>query len=162
MNGAAHFILYVADQPRSAGFYAAVLADSPRLNVPGMTQFTLPGGAILGLMPEAAIERLLGPALPSPSAGRGVPRAEIYLVVAQAATYHARALAAGARELSPLSLRSWGHMAAYSLDPDGHVLAFATDGAPSAAPADVAPSRARANPPRPDEKRTLPKLRRRL
>jgi len=127
MGGTAHFILYVADQPRAAAFYTAVLAVAPRLNVPGMTEFALPGGAVLGLMPETAIERLLGPKLPSPSAARGVPRAELYLVLPEAASYHARALAAGAVELSPLSLRSWGHWAAYSLDPDGHVLAFATE-----------------------------------
>ncbi|MBK6981556.1 MAG: glyoxalase [Betaproteobacteria bacterium] len=128
MHGASHFILYVADQPRSAAFYAAVLGIAPRLDVSGMTEFTLPNGAILGLMPEAAIERLLGPALPSPSSARGTPRAELYLVVPEAANCHARALAAGARELSPMRLRSWGHRAAYSLDLDGHVLAFATDG----------------------------------
>jgi len=127
-----HFILYVADQSRSTAFYSAVLGLAPRLNVPGMTEFALPGGAILGLMPEAAIERLLGPPLPKPSAARGAPRAELYLVVAEPATQHARALTAGAKELSPLSLRSWGHEAAYSLDPDGHVLAFATEAAASA------------------------------
>lgn len=132
MSGTSHFILYVADQPRAAAFYTAVLAVAPRLNVPGMTEFSLPGDAVLGLMPEAAIERLLGPMLPSPSAAHGVPRAELYLVLPEAASYHARALAAGAVELSPPSLRSWGHQAAYSLDPDGHVLAFATEEADSA------------------------------
>jgi len=132
MSGTSHFILYVADQPRAAAFYAAVLAVAPWLNVPGMTEFTLPGGAVLGLMPEAAIERLLGAKLPSPSAARGVPRVELYVVLPDAATYHARALAAGAVELSPPSLRSWGHRAAYSLDPDGHVLAFATEEAAGA------------------------------
>lgn len=132
MSDAVHFILYVADQSRSTAFYSAVLGLAPRLNVPGMTEFALPGGAILGLMPEAAIERLLGPPLPKPSAARGAPRAELYLVVAEPATQHARALTAGAKELSPLSLRSWGHEAAYSLDPDGHVLAFATEAAASA------------------------------
>lgn len=129
MSGASHFILYVADQPRSTAFYAAVLGAAPRLDVPGMTEFALPGGAVLGLMPESAIERLLGTALPSPSAARGVPRAELYFVVPEPGAFHARALAAGARELSPLGLRSWGHRAAYCLDPDGHVVAFATDGA---------------------------------
>lgn len=125
----AHFILYVADQPRSTTFYAATLGVAPRLDVPGMTEFMLPGGAVLGLMPEAAIERLLGPALREPSEARGVPRAELYLVVPNPEAHHARALAAGAIELSPLSLRSWGHRAAYSLDPDRHVLAFASDDA---------------------------------
>lgn len=120
----AHFILYVADQAASARFYRAVLAVEPRLDVPGMTEFAL-DGAVLGLMPVAGIRRLLGDALPDPTAGAGVPRAELYLVVDDPASLHARALAAGARELAPLAARDWGHAAAYSLDPDGHVLAFA-------------------------------------
>ena len=49
-----------------------------------------------------------------------------YLVVENPAAFYSRAIAAGARELSPLALRDWGHTAAYCLDPDGHVLAFAT------------------------------------
>lgn len=91
-----------------------------------MTEFEI-GGAVLGLMPEAGIKRLLGDGLPDPGRARGVPRAEIYLVVDDPAAYHARALAAGARELSPLTLRDWGHDVAYSLDRDGHVLAFARE-----------------------------------
>lgn len=133
MQATSHFILYVADQARSAAFYAATLGVAPRLDVPGMTEFALPGGAVLGLMPDAAIVRLLGAALPDPAAARGTPRAELYLVVPEAAAHHARALAAGARELSPMGPRAWGHVAAYSLDPDGHVLAFATAGTASAA-----------------------------
>lgn len=92
-----------------------------------MTELELPGGAVLGLMPEAGIRRLLGEALPDPAAGAGVPRAEVYLLVDDPAAGHARALAAGARELSPLAPRDWGHDAAYSLAPDGHVLAFARE-----------------------------------
>jgi uncharacterized protein len=122
-----HFILYVADQKRSRDFYAAVLALEPALDVPGMTEFALDGGCVLGLMPEAGIKRLLGKALPDPSAARGIPRGELYLLVGGAAEYHRRALGAGARELSPLLPRDWGHRAAYSLDPDGHVLAFAQE-----------------------------------
>jgi uncharacterized protein len=96
-----------------------------QLDVPGMTEFALPGGAVLGLMPEASIRRLLGDKLPDPAAAGGAPRAELYLLVEDPGAYHARALAAGARELSPLQDRDWGHRAAYTLDPDGHVLAFA-------------------------------------
>lgn len=120
----AHFILYVADQARSTEFYTAILGE-PRLNVPGMTEFDLPGGGVLGLMPEAGIRRLLGDALPDPGAARGVPRAELYLTHPDAERLHAVALASGARELSPMLARDWGDRAAYSLDPDGHVLAFA-------------------------------------
>jgi len=121
----AHLIFYVADQRRSAAFYAGVLGIAPRLDVPGMTEFDLPGGAVLGLMPEAGIKRLLGEILPDPASARGIPRAELYLLVGDAAPYHHRALGAGATEMSPLLSRDWGHAAAYSLDPDGHVLAFA-------------------------------------
>lgn len=126
MSAASHFILYVADQRRSTAFYSAVLATEPRLNVPGMTEYALPGGGVLGLMPESAIRRLLGDALPDPAAARGVPRAELYLVLDEPEACHQRALAAGATELSPMLPRSWGHAAAYSQDPDGHVLAFAS------------------------------------
>ena len=121
----AEFILYVENQDRSTDFYERALGVSPRLRVPGMTEFDLPGGATLGLMPEAGIKKLLGERLPDPELGRGAARAELYLLVDEPGACHARALAAGATELSPLQARSWGHLAAYSLDPDGHVLAWA-------------------------------------
>jgi catechol 2,3-dioxygenase-like lactoylglutathione lyase family enzyme len=127
MPNAAHFILYVADQTRSAAFYTTVLAIDPRLNVPGMSEFLLPGGGILGLMPVSGIRKLLGRALPDPSLARGVPRAELYLVMSDPNAFHQRALACGATELSPLLYRDWGHSVAYALDRDGHVLAFASE-----------------------------------
>jgi catechol 2,3-dioxygenase-like lactoylglutathione lyase family enzyme len=119
-----NFILYVRDQRASADFYRRVLAVEPTLDVPGMTEFRLGDGVVLGLMPERGITRLLKGAVDPASAG-GVPRAEVYLLVDDPAGYHARALAAGARELSSLEARDWGEAAAYSQDPDGHVLAFA-------------------------------------
>ena len=120
----AHFILYVRDQRRSCDFYRRLLEREPRLDVPGMTEIELSDGAVLGLMPEAGITRLLG-ARVDPSRAAGAPRAELYLLVDDAAALHARAVAAGAEELSPPSRRDWGHVAGYVLDPDGHVLAFA-------------------------------------
>lgn len=121
-----HFILYVSDQKRSTAFYSAVLGEAPTLNVQGMTEFTLADGAVLGLMPETGIVNLLGKAIVHPAMARGIPRSEVYLVVENPAAFYARAIQTGARELSPLALRDWGHQAAYCLDPDGHVLAFAT------------------------------------
>ncbi|MBI5721333.1 MAG: VOC family protein [Burkholderiales bacterium] len=135
MPSASHFIFYVADQARSAAFYRKVLGMAPQLDVPGMTEFRLPGGGVLGLMPESGIRRLIGEALPDPAIARGIPRAELYLVTHDPASYHQRAIEAGATELSPLLPRDWGHLAAYSLDLDGHVLAFASaagHGAPRA------------------------------
>jgi len=124
--GPVHVILYVRDQAAATAFWQSVLGRSPDLDVPGMTEFALGTQVVLGLMPEAGIRSLLGPSLPDPAAGRGIPRAEVYLVRDDAAACHARALAAGATELSALARRSWGDVVAYSLDPDGHVVAFAT------------------------------------
>jgi hypothetical protein len=98
MAGPAHLNLYVADQAAAAQFWATVLNRAPALEAPGMTEFTLAQGAVLGLMPEAAISALLGPALPDPASARGIPRCELHLVVADPAGHHRRALAAGARD----------------------------------------------------------------
>ena len=126
----AHFILYVADQQRSTSFYTAALAVMPHLDVPGMTEFAIGPSVVLGLMPTAAIGRLL-PDLPVATATTATAtdepaaRAELYLLVDDPVAAHQRALQAGARELSPVQARDWGHTVGYSLDPDGHVLAFA-------------------------------------
>ncbi len=122
-----HFILYVADQEWSTDFYSRLLDRRPRLHVPGMTEFELPGGAVLGLMPAEGVKRLLGDAVIDPGCAAGIPRAELYLVVDDPDAYHQRALAAGARELSPLQPRDWGHDAAYAMDSDGHVIACARE-----------------------------------
>ena len=121
----AHFILYVADQKKSTIFYGKVFGKAPRLHVPGMTQFDLPGGSTLGLMPAAGIKRLLGDSLPDPQSAAGTPRSELYLLVGDPSAYLQRAINAGAVELSPVLPRDWGDNAGYCLDPDAHVLAFA-------------------------------------
>lgn len=122
-----YFILYVRDQDKSTAFYSRVLNQQPRLHVPGMTEFVLCNGCVLGLMPEAGIKKLLGKRLPDPSRATGVPRSELYLIVEDPQAYHKRALELGALELSELKERDWGHRVAYSLDPDGHVMAFAEE-----------------------------------
>jgi uncharacterized protein len=124
----AEFILYVADQRRSAAFYSAVLGLAPTLDVPGMTEFPLPGEALLGLMPASSIERLL-PQVLTGASGAEPTRAELYLIVDEVEPYYRRALEAGGRALSEAADREWGHRVSYVLDPDGHVVAFAQQGA---------------------------------
>lgn len=118
-------ILYVASQEEARRFYEALLGGAPRLDVPGMTEFELPGGLLLGLMPEAGIRRLL-PALaeaaPHPA---GPGRCELYLAVDDPQAWLCRALAAGAVLLDEVRPRGWGDEAGYARDPWGHVLAFA-------------------------------------
>ncbi len=118
-------ILYVADQKNSAAFYRQVLDREPTLDVPGMTEFSLAENCILGLMPYSGIQRLLEWRLPGQEAAFRAPHAEAYLMVDDPASYHHRALEAGAQELSALALRNWGDLVAYCMDLDGNVLAFA-------------------------------------
>jgi uncharacterized glyoxalase superfamily protein PhnB len=118
----AHFILFVRDQTAAAAFWSAALAHGPRLDVPGMTEFDLGDGAVLGLMPEAGIQRLVGV---DAAAGHGHTRAELYLHVPDPKVAWDRAVGAGAEPLSSPQPRSWGDVAGYCRCPDGHLLAFA-------------------------------------
>ncbi len=90
-----------------------------------MTEFSLSEGTVIGLMPEAGAVRLFGDEVTPPVAAGLSPRAEIYLVVKSAEAFHSRAIKNGAREISGIKVRDWGHTAAYSIDPDGYVIAFA-------------------------------------
>lgn len=118
-------IHFVADQKVSAKFYADVLNIEPVLNVPGMTEFELIDGTLLGLMPVEGIKRLLGAGLAPLTTANKSLRSELYLSVDSPAEYYERAIRAGAKPLSKLKMRDWGDEAAYTLDPDGHILAFA-------------------------------------
>ena len=126
----AYFIVYVSDQGRSASYYCKVLALEPILDVPGITEFRLLDGAILGVMSVESAARLIGDRHFAAADSQRTPKAELYLVVDDPSSYHRRAIECGGTELSPMQLRSWGHRAAYSLDQDGHVLAFAEKVAP--------------------------------
>jgi len=119
----AYFLFYVSDQARSAAYYRKVFDREPILDVPGITEFRLLDDTVLAVMPVDSAKRLLGEThFSSPG---DAPRAEVYLVVDDPLAYHRRALESGGVEVSPWQQRDWGHRAAYSLDPDGHVLAFA-------------------------------------
>lgn len=119
------FILFVQDQKKSTAFYRNVLDLEPVLNVPGMTEFELQSNCKLGLMPAFGIKRLLGDKIPDLQSAHGIPRSELYLIVEKPHVFHQRAIKCGAKEVSALGTRDWGHNVAYSLDLDGHLLAFA-------------------------------------
>jgi uncharacterized glyoxalase superfamily protein PhnB len=118
------FILYVESQERSKEFYTEVLQQEPRLNVPGMTEFQLTDHAVLGLMPENGIAKILADHTPHPSKGNGIPRNELYLYVDDPQNYFDRAIKAGGKPVSEFGARDWGDSVAYCADPDGHILAF--------------------------------------
>lgn len=123
---AAHFILFVADQEKSTEFYSIVLGTEARLNVPGMTEFDLAEGAVLGLMPEVNANRLLSHRIQD-SSGASLPaRCELYLIVDNPKEVLQRAVLAGATLISPFEKRNWSHSAGYVSDLDGHILAVAS------------------------------------
>ena len=120
-----HIILYVADQERSTMFYSSVLKIKPRLNVPGMTEFEIGKDTIFGIMPYSSAANLLNRNISGKISERATPKAELYLIVDNPDIFHIRAIKFGAEEISPLLNRDWGHKAAYSMDFDGNILAFA-------------------------------------
>lgn len=120
-----HFIFYVANQRKSREFYEKIFAMWPTRDEPGMTEFVLGDGAVLGLMPAAGIKRLLGDGIADPNSANGIPRAELYMRVWYADLYLTRAEAAGGKILSPVKMRDWGEEVGYASDLDGHILAFA-------------------------------------
>jgi len=120
-----HTILFVADQAKSADFYSRVLNIEPGLDVPGMTEFHLSGGAVLGLMPRASAKRLFSGTVKIAAENLDEKSVELYLLVDDAVSYIRRAVNAGAVEIDPLKMRDWGHRAGYCLDPDGQIIAFA-------------------------------------
>lgn len=97
-----HFILYVSDQKASAGFYERVLASRPQLDVPGMTEFRLNDGSVLGLMPGTGIKRLLGDRLPDP-AGRARSARRLSVFRHRPPTHFSSRAASGSRALLPAS-----------------------------------------------------------
>lgn len=119
------FIVYVQDQARSRAFYETILGTKPVLDVPGMTEFALTSSSSLGIMPEEGIARLLGDGVPHPRTGNGIPRCELYLFVSDPAEHYDRLRKAGGKAISPPEPQSWGDLAAYGADPDGHVVAIA-------------------------------------
>ncbi len=116
-------MLYVRDQEAGKEFFESVLGHGPALHVPGMTEFEVKPGVFIGLIPEDDVAGMYS--LEHAELSHGSIRGEIYMVVAAPELHHRRALAAGAQELSALAPRSWGDEVAYSLDPNGYVLAFA-------------------------------------
>lgn len=121
-----HTILYVEDQEISTGFYTKVLRQTPALNVPGMTEFRLAENFTLGLMPNSSIAKILNGKTPPPQIGTGIPRCELYLYVDNIEEELTNILQNGIELISGLEDRNWGDRAFYFADPDGHIIALAT------------------------------------
>ena len=126
-NNQYEIILYVGNQQRSRDFYSAILQKKPELDVPGMTEFILADNLKLGLMPENGIAKILADKTPHPKTGNGIPRCELYILTDKIEELQKIALTNGAKEVSKIADRDWGHRVGYVADFDGHIIAFATN-----------------------------------
>ena len=120
-------ILYVKNQQISTEFYKHLLRKNPELNVPGMTEFNLSAHHKLGLMPLENIAVILGNKTPHPSLAENIPRCELYFLVESIYEHFENAMSCGAKLISPMLDRNWGHKVCYFSDPDGHIIAFAEE-----------------------------------
>lgn len=121
-----YIILYVADQHASKSFYSILLKMKPCLDVPGMTAFDISENIKLGIMPNTGIEKIFADKMPSPELANGIPRCELYLHCSDPIEREMdRAIACGAKLISPISDRDWGDRVCYLSDPDGHIIALA-------------------------------------
>jgi uncharacterized protein len=117
-------ILAVEDLARARALYTALLGWQVTVEAPFYVEMEHGSGQRLGLYAVAGYERNLG-TTSAPSRPDLPNRTELYFLLEDPAAAVARALAAGARELSPLAARDWGDEVAYVADPDGNVVALA-------------------------------------
>lgn len=115
-------ILAVRDLAAMRAFYARALGWPTVVDVPVYVELAHPDGTRLGLYADSSFGVNPGepPAPPAP----GLARTELYLHADELDDAIARAVAAGARVLSPRAPRAWGDEVAYLADPEGHVLAL--------------------------------------
>ena len=98
---------------RSRVFYESVLALDADDTVPSRLYFHC-GDVIMALIDWTVEAR--GPFQPTPD--------NLYFATEELDAVHERALAAGARQVSPIEQRPWGERSFYCRDPDGNRLCF--------------------------------------
>jgi predicted enzyme related to lactoylglutathione lyase len=101
---------------RSRIFYEALLALAADDTVPSRLYFHC-DGVIMALIDWAVEGR--GPFRSTPD--------DLYFATEELDSVHARAQAAGARNLTPIEQRPWGERSFYCLDPDENRLCFVDD-----------------------------------
>ena len=119
------FIIYVEDIEKTKLFYEFLFNIKPIVDEPGMCEFELPDGSKLGIMPNSSLEKLFGKSFEKQKNRKALPHTEFYFVVENALHFHNRAMQLGASEIREFTKMDWGEKAAYSLNHDGHILAFA-------------------------------------
>jgi len=120
-----YFIIYVNDLEKSKIFYELLFNIKPIIDEPGMAEFELPDSSTFGIMPNISLEKLFGSDFKIEKNRKSLPQTELYFLVEDAIMFHNKAIQLGATEIREFSKMDWGHKVAYSINHDGHILAFA-------------------------------------
>ena len=120
-----YFIIYVENFEKTKIFYEVLLDIKPIVDEPGMCEYELPNGATLGIMPNSSLEKLFGSDYIVNEKKKSTPKFELYFQVDDPEAFHKKAKQLGALELRKFKKMDWGDKVAYSINHDGHILAFA-------------------------------------
>jgi predicted enzyme related to lactoylglutathione lyase len=116
-------IVAVPDLDRAVRFYQAAFGWNKQVDTPVYVELDA-GKMRFGVYQRDGFAKNIG-RHPEPTGEGALVPVEIYLEVDELDRSVERALAAGARLLSPRSPRPWGDDVAYVADPDGIVIALA-------------------------------------
>ena len=120
-----HLVLAVSDVDRAKQFYDDAFGWKPHLEWEGeYAELELPDNDWLGLYREDGFAESAGAPVAELKRGR-YAGAELYVQVDDVESAMGALREAGAKSLSPLARRGWGHEAAYFADPDGNIVAVA-------------------------------------
>ena len=119
------FIIYVDNLEKSKLFYELLFSIKPIIDEPGMSEFELPDGSIIGIMPNSSLEKFFGKEFEQQKNRKALPQTEFYFLVEDALSLHNRAIQLGATEIREFSEMDWGDKVAYSINHDGHIFGFA-------------------------------------
>jgi len=120
-----YFIIYVDDIDKTKLFYELLFNEKPVVDEPGMCEYKLLDGSTLGIMPTTSLTKLFGEEFVEQKDRKALPNVELYFNIENAEDFHKRAVQLGATEIREFGEMDWGDKAAYSLNHDGHILAFA-------------------------------------
>ncbi len=121
----AHTILVVENLHKSKMFYQLLFDVEPVVDETNIVELKLNENFILGLITKELPAKLFDAELMVKFKLDKASSAELYFECDNAEKIHAKALQLGCLELSPFQQRVWGHSVGYSVNHDGHVLAFA-------------------------------------
>ena len=120
-----YIIIYVDDLDKTKMFYELLFDIKPIVDELGMCELELPNNTTLGIMPKSSFEKLFGEDNNFNDNKKSTPKFELYFQVDDPELFHKKVMQLGALELRKFEEMNWGDIAAYSINHDGHILAFA-------------------------------------